>query len=321
MSRLVPGRVRGGRAAPVLLALLVLAGCTSEFALKVGPEAPEEAPAKIPTSSSYAGIIARTRARNCSADDKLDAAMATHSSVESFERLDPGPDLTESLVLVRSYAAACEREWESSLEDYALLVEPVDESFIDLLLKAPIDCRSLGSVDKLEAWPYKSRFVEEVTSRDFEAAEVTRRVWIDTLEAVEAGCRNGFSRRTAIEFQSRRERLQRIVGLDDPMLIDLRSQMLTAMEGGDAAGVAEYSRAIAQREASLDSANAAVYKAKLDEIERTMDAKLEAVAKAQRPAADKDPTSASTDVANAAQNVARTAEAAARTSEAIMSLF
>ena len=131
----------------------------------------------------------------------------------------------------------------------------VTEAFVDTALQQP-DCAALTSVNRLRLWPFERRLVHEVSERKFQQAEVTRRLWLDTLKTFSSVCKEQLSRREATTVTTSIDKLDRIVGLDDDVLIGLRDKLMTAMENGDADSVRAYVDTIAKRERFLIAANA-----------------------------------------------------------------
>ncbi|MBW2454164.1 MAG: hypothetical protein JRI68_06625 [Deltaproteobacteria bacterium] len=145
----------------------------------------------------------------------------------------------------------------------------VSEAMVDEAVRGH-DCGQLMTFESIQLWPFKRRFTGEVAGRKFEPAEVTRRLWLDTLKQFKTECVKRLSRRKAVALDARMAKLERIVGLDDPTLIELRTKLLTAMEAGNAEEILAYTRAVTERETSLDSRNAAVYEAKLRDTEKDL---------------------------------------------------
>jgi hypothetical protein len=90
------------------------------------------------------------------------------------------------------------------------------------------DCSTLTMVDAGNMWPFKQRFSLEVVGRKFTDAEVTRRLWIKMLSSYKKECVKRLSERQKIAVEAQVDKLQRIVGLDDNILVDLRGKLLDA---------------------------------------------------------------------------------------------
>lgn len=250
----------------------------------------------------------------------------------------PGAALTEWLVLATQYQSLCQLygKNEHNADLYIAESLPMEEALIERSLKQR-RCAFLASVDEKEAWPYEVRFGQELLRRDFNEAEITRQLWRSSLEEYVAACGSALSKRAQIRAETQIRRLDGIIGLDDPTLIELRSSMLTALEKGDEKKVLVYAKAVAEREAAIDSRRAADYEAKLASIEQSLRDQTAALANeraavqaavaqanAQPPAgAPPAPTAAdkSANMAATAENIARTARATKTTVNIVRSLF
>jgi len=177
----------------------------------------------------------------------------------------------EWLLRVRDHAKLCGRKLEN--DDIAKLTKGVKARVSEPEVEKAMsthDCGKLTAVDKGKLWPFKHRFSLEVFQREFGEAEVTRRLWVKMLTQYKTECVKRLSERQKIAVDAQVDKLERIVGLDDNILIGLRNKLLDAIEKNDAHSVLSYSRAVTEREAQLDQRNAASYKAKL----ATMQAEL-----------------------------------------------
>ncbi|MBN2717286.1 MAG: hypothetical protein JXX14_15640 [Deltaproteobacteria bacterium] len=168
------------------------------------------------------------------------------------------------LQLIDRYQEKCGGAHELSQISSGASIE--SEHSIDDYLKSG-NCEKLQTTNRLRLWPYESRFASEALRRDFSAAEVTRRVWLDTLKTFERNCGTNFSRRDLMQIQMQEEKLMQIIGLNDNVLIDLRDKMLSALEAGDPNAVVSWSKAIAEREKVLDVRNSEIYEARIRDIE------------------------------------------------------
>jgi hypothetical protein len=110
----------------------------------------------------------------------------------------------------------------------------------------------MSIINDAKMWPYEQRFSREIVARRFRDAEVTRRVWSETITTFSTECAKRLNMRDRIAARTQLDNLEHIIGLDDSLLIDLRSRLLMAMEKGDANAVATLSSAISQREGALD---------------------------------------------------------------------
>jgi hypothetical protein len=233
----------------------------------------------------------------------------------------PAEALTQWLVLAHQYQQICDLHGDETTEARSYVTEsvPLKEATVDAALAAR-RCAFLLSVDDLKVWPYEVRMGREILGRQFEDAEITRRLWIDVLDELGTSCGADLDRRGRIRLEAQRERLDRIVGLDDPTLIDLRTKMLEALEGGEQEKVLAYARAVSDREKALDSRRAAEYDAKLAEIERKVAEQGQQLQSGEAVTASR-VVDASGNAADTATNVANTAKAAATTVNVLRSLF
>ena len=189
--------------------------------------------------------------------------------VDSDEKAtEPVSALGEWLLLVERRSQICK---SGASREQLLAVSSdtgafVDEKIVDKAVKET-DCAVLSSVNGLGLWPFESQFVGEVANRDFAKAEVTRRLWLDTIETFTKECGKRLSRREVIEVDAVSDKLRRIVGLDDELLIGLRSKLMAAMEQGNAEAVRSYLASVTEREKALDSRNAAALEAKMKTIQ------------------------------------------------------
>jgi hypothetical protein len=231
--------------------------------------------------------------------------------------------ITEWLVLANRYQNAC-NHWGpagANARDFMAAAPIMSETTVERALKSQ-RCAFVGAMDSSEAWPFPRRFAEEVGRSDFQAAEITRVLWLQSLEGYVAGCAQGLSARERVTAETRIKKLDRIIGLDDEVLIDLRSKMVAALQSGNADAVLSFSRAVNEREKALDVGHAADYDAKLKAIEAMVVAQKQVAA--DKPAAGKKGSSAVEKSANAAQtaaNVAATAESAAKAAKATRSMM
>lgn len=279
---------------------------------------------------------------------KIKGLLPKISSLTSIdERMEFGKKLQEEdeklstarsaygqwLLAVGVYTKKCQVE-----ADLASIVEgagPVSEDEVDKAVKNA-DCRALQAMDQLSLLPFRERFAEEVMKRSFADAEITRRLWIDTLNEYETNCNKRLSRRETAALGATREKLNRIIGLDDETLIRLRSSLLTAMEKGDANSVLSYSRAVSEREKVLDSMHAAEYDARLKSIEQNVDKLASNTKQASksgggggqaRPATAKQGSGGGTtlqdvnNTINTVNNAVNTTKSAVDTTKAVMGLF
>ncbi len=210
------------------------------------------------------------------------------------------------LLSLQRYGVTCGGVAASA--DYAKLSQGsgavVGEAMVDEALRGD-DCGALMTFESMQLWPFKRRFTQEVAGRNFEPAEVTRRLWVDTLKQFKTECVKRLSRRQTMALNAQVAKLERIVGLDDGTLVTLRSRLLTAMESGNAEEILAYTRAVTERETSLDSRNAAVYEAKLRDTEKDLATDRARLVVAQKEAAE------ARQVAAAATQTGKTPPAAA----------
>ena len=192
-------------------------------------------------------------------------------SVRTSSRQDPGKAFGSWLLLVDKRSQLCPggvtREQLSAVADgtdASVTEKDVDEAVRNT------DCSTLASINSIDLWPFEQRFVSEVAERRFQEAEVTRRLWLDTLETFEMECHKRLTRRESTEVNASADKLRRIVGLDDDLLIGLRTKLMSAVSEGHADEVQKYLSAVTEREKALDGRNAAMYEAKM----RTIKAEL-----------------------------------------------
>jgi hypothetical protein len=315
LTRFDPNRPRWARRAPDLLVATMIVGwviaCNKNKKKSTPPPAApvqqlaasdaeaarsSAVVASQPTSTSgsnkanIAGLEAVAASGKCKAysdfDDKLDMARAfEHDKLEAAVK--PGGvshnPLAEWTLLANYYVDLCPGEADSTEVGDLMMSTEVDERMVDAAVKEK-RCGLLTSIDAADRWPYEVTFAEQLQGRNFGDAEVTRVLWRDTLQEFVDGCGDAISRRKRIAATTRIAKLDRIIGLDDEVLIDLRSKVLTAMENGKPEAILAYSRAINEREKALDSRNAARYDAKLAEIEQLVESQAEELEIAKKEA-------------------------------------
>jgi hypothetical protein len=123
----------------------------------------------------------------------------------------------------------------------------------------------------MDLWPYDDRFVKAVRGRDFAAAEKTRREWLEALKEARVQCGEVLA---ADRLSARIEALNAIVGLEDEGLIKLRSNLLDALEAGDADALVASARAVAEREKIVDPKGEAVHTARREAIESMVEQQI-----------------------------------------------
>ncbi len=296
-----------------------------------GVEAPQAVgPTSEPTIANLEAIVASGR---CVQLDRMPLVLAglddadfrlQLGTVASEGNRSPAEALTEWLVLAHQYQEICDLHGDETSDARSYVTEsvPLAEKTVDGALSQG-RCGFLMSVDQLQVWPYEVRMGREVLGRQFEDAEITRRLWLDVLGEFGQKCGETLDRRGRVRLDAQKERLGRIVGLDDPNLIDLRSKMLEALEAGEQEKVLAYAKAVSDREKALDSRRAAAYDAKLAEIEKRVadqDAQL-AQTQAGAVAASQQAADASANVAQTAQNVETAAQATKAAVGVIRTLF
>ncbi len=228
------------------------------------------------------------------------------------------PDIQRFLVLTGQYADTCHKDPANAAVIYAHVAETaLDEETVDVAVKQN-ECGFLKVISARDLWPFPRTFAAEVEAGRFEQAEITRMLWIETLERYQTGCGPQLSNRERIAAESKVRRLRRIIGLDDPILIEMRGKMIDAIKTGATDKILAYSRAVADREQTIDGANAAEYKAKLATIEGA----LKEQSKADKTGATA--VTKSKNVAETAANVADTVKsvgATVETTRQILSVF
>jgi hypothetical protein len=221
--------------------------------------------------------------------------LASHSA----GRKEPEKAFGEWLLLVNKRAQLCPGISDDQLASVSRNSNAsVSEKVVDEAVRNK-DCTTLTTINAIDLWPFEHRFVNEVAKRRFQDAEVTRRLWLETLETFEKECNKGLTRRQSTEVSAAADKLRRIVGLDDELLIGLRSKLMTAIADGHADDVQKYLSAVTEREKALDGRNAAMYEAKMRTIkaelaEARAEAKVAAAAAAAQPARPAKPAAGGT---------------------------
>jgi hypothetical protein len=296
------------------------------------PAAAKERAAAEPTRATVAGLEVVAARGECKDYGDFDESMAL-ARKEQWSELEPRvregaldrDPVPEWLVLAHHYAQGCARSGgddQAAPQDLLAVYTPLPEALVDRALEQK-RCGFLLSLDELELWPYEIRFGQELQERDFAGAEVTRAVWRDSLSAYLDACGDNVSRRQKISAQTRITKLDRIIGLDDSVLIELRSKMLTALERGQADQIIAFSRAINEREKDLDSRHAELYEEKLRDVEAAVAMQKQELAAVRNdsrkaaattpsatptPASEPTKTDKTADLAQKTANVAKTAK-------------
>lgn len=297
----------------------------AEPAALTTPNVAEAQPPATPPPPSRATIagLEHVAAGECTTYADFGESMAL-ARTQNWSALEPrihdgalsSDAKVEWLVLAHHYQTECDPasiEEDTNARELVAAFVPLSEKLVDKELDEK-RCGFLRSIDALEMWPYEVQFAQELQDRDFASAEITRMLWRDTISAYLDACGDKISRRQRVAGQARVTKLDRIIGLDDQVLIDLRSKMLTALEKGEADQIIAYSRAITDREKSIDSRNAELYEQKLRDVEAavTMEKDEIAAAAATAPTSPATPApAASTDkTADLARKTANVAAAA-----------
>lgn len=236
--------------------------------------------------------------------------------------------LTEWLVLAHRYQTTCDARGPDGRNAADWLPEspPMSETTIELALKHE-RCAFLSAVDGADAWPFPTRFAAEVQSSDYQGAEVTRVLWLESLRGYLTTCNGKMSARERVTAETRVRKLDRIIGLDDEVLIDLRSKMVAALQAGNAQTVLQLSQAVNEREKAIDSRNAVDYDAKLASIEAMVQQQMADASAAKKAAAQPAATPGSNgvkksaDAAATAANIAKTADSAVKAAKATKSML
>lgn len=253
------------------------------------------------------------------------AARSTHR--------EPEKAFGEWLFLVDKRAQLC--PGGVTREQLAAVAKDTDAAVPEKEIDAAVrntDCSALAAINSIDLWPFEQRFVNEVAKRQFQEAEVTRRLWLDTLETFEKECHKRLSRRESTEVQTSADKLRRIVGLDDDLLIGLRSKLMSAIAEGKADEVQKYLSAVTEREKALDTRNAAMYEAKMRTIkaelaEARAEAKVAAATAATKPATAATPAAtpaaggSSPSTAQQINDAVETTKAASQAVDVARSLF
>lgn len=261
--------------------------------------------------------------------EKLDGGALMPTIADNLARTDgwSAADVQRFLVLTAWYAESCSQDKANAelLREH-VAAGTIAEADVERAVKRK-ECGYLKQLAGHDLWPFARTFASEVEGGQYEQAEITRALWIETLEKFSTDCTDRLSSRERIAVTTKIRRLHRIIGLDDPTLITMRSKMIEALKAGASDKVLAYSKAISEREQALDGANAAEYRAKLAAIEGTLaEQKKAAAATAQpdKPDATGTAASKSKNVAETAANVAATAKSVAATVETtqqILSIF
>ncbi|MBK7830036.1 hypothetical protein [Nannocystis sp.] len=260
--------------------------------------------------------------------EKLDEGTLMQVVADSLTRTAgwKAADVQRFLLLSARYAETCNQDATNAavLYDHVAAVG-LDEALVERAAAAK-ECGFLKILATRDLWPFARTFAGEVEAGRYEEAEVTRVLWIETLDRYRTGCAERLSSRERIAAETKIRRLHRIIGLDDPTLIGMRSKMIDALKAGATDKVLALSKAISEREQVLDGANASEYRAKLAAIEGSLaDQKKAAGTPAPaKPDATAAAASKSKNVAETAANVAATAKSVAATVETtqqILSIF
>jgi len=258
--------------------------------------------------------------------DKIDGGMSLPVVETNLSRTSGWrkPDVQRFLVLTAKYAETCKHdEVNASLIYDHVAAGQIDEETMELAVKRK-ECGFLKVLAGHDFWPYARTFAGEIETGNFERAEITRVLWIETLEKYEKSCGERLSTRERIAAEAKIRRLHRIIGLDDPTLIEMRLKMVEAIKSGASDKILAYSRAISEREQALDGANAAEYRAKLATIEKSLAERTKADKTTAGATGEAKAASGSKGVAETAANVAQTVKSVGETVETtrqILSVF
>jgi hypothetical protein len=229
------------------------------------------------------------------------------------------PELVGDWLLVaRRYLRTCGADEQAEVVAKAAdqLAAVVAEKTIEDAVRR-VDCSSLSIVHDAKLWPYEQRFSKEVVARRFGDAEVTRRVWTESLSTFSKECEKRLNTRQRVAVKAQLDNLDRIIGLDDAMLIDLRTKLLSAMEKGDANAIATLSNAISQREGVLDQRHNNDQVKQLEIRTRIAEKKRQA-AESELASAKRGPAAGTNDAQTAVdstQNAVNTAQNAVQTAK------
>lgn len=293
------------------------------------PTAEEGATAKpegVPGTPTIANLERVVEAKECEKIDEVPRFLKSMGDPDEWESVSnavklPGQRsdhaITEWLALAHEYQQLCGVDVGEGLDadDHVHTAPPIQEAQVETWVKKG-RCGVMMGVESLQLWPFGERFAREVKNGDFSSAEVTRALWRETLADYKARCGEKLSRRQEITVDTRITKLDRIIGLDDSILIDLRSKMLAALDKEDTRAILDYSRAITEREIALDSRHADQYEEKLRSIEASV---AQIVASQGESKSGQGGESAkpdkSAETARKAANVAKTAKSVAETAE------
>lgn len=269
------------------------AGCTKDEECKGGricqsgkcvTSVDEELVANIEEGGvSYDALLALSKAKHCVESEGIDEAMKTlakeptDDEIESLaERigvadsdLDQSQLFGEWLLAAYNYKKLCKSDLKARRVAKAAesLAAVVTEDTVEKAVEG-YDCTTLSLIHRAEMWPFAQRMSEEVVARKFSDAEITRKLWLDTLKTFGKECKKRLNRRQKIAVDSQIDKLNGIIGLDDSLLVDLRTKLLAAMESADAAEIATLSKAISEREAVLDNRKSRDMEEEMKRLER-----------------------------------------------------
>jgi len=150
---------------------------------------------------------------------------------------------------------------QAGIDEHALdvLVERKHAFLEEALLSSAIresDCDAIVAVERMEAWPFPFDLAEQLIAGKFHNAEVTRQLWIQTLSQSISSCAQALTDRDKTSIRVHQDRLERLIKLDDELLIDLRKRLSVAIAAGHADEASELAAAISEREAALDTREA-----------------------------------------------------------------
>ena len=107
------------------------------------------------------------------------------------------------------------------------------------------------TIDQLNLWPFEKQLLDEMTTREFEAAAITVETWQETFLAYTRVCKPRMERRARSVARKKLAKVRSLVGYDDEALVKLRVKLLLAIEEGRAKQIVDLSEEIMEKEEAL----------------------------------------------------------------------
>jgi hypothetical protein len=115
---------------------------------------------------------------------------------------------------------------------------------VDHLLRE-VRCAELEAAGGVQVWPYRDLMAGALENGQFDEAEALRRVWVANIDIYSRACALEALERSRADALSRR--LDSVVGLTDPILVNLRRNLLAAIDSSNTPEVARLQGVIATR--------------------------------------------------------------------------